>query len=71
MFRSITADSSDSDVFYLERSSGEQSPARKNRSDILNSKELPGAHANELIAIPSVASLEPEIVTIESNSNEP
>ena len=46
-------------------------PTAENTPDILNSTELLGAHALEIITISSVASLEPKIVTIESNSNDP
>ena len=54
----------------MERSSEEDSPARNNTPAVLNSSQLSGAMARETIAISSVASLELQIVTIESDSNE-
>ena len=63
--------SADSDVFYVERSSTESSPIRNNTAAILNSMELPKAMARETITISSVASPEPQTVTIDSDSNEP
>ena len=60
----------DSDVFYVEQSSPERSPIRKNNPAILNSTQLSGAMEPELITISSVASPEPQIVTIDSDSNE-
>ena len=63
--------STDSDVFYVEQSSPERSPIRHNTPTILNSTQLSGALDPETITISSVASPEPQIVTIESDSNEP
>ena len=63
--------SMDSDVLYVEHSSPERSPIRNNTPAILNSTQLSGAMEPETITISSVASLEPQIVTIEPNSNEP
>ena len=63
--------STDSDVFDVERSSGEYSPSRNNTPDILNSTELSGAPAKEVITMSSVNSLETQIVTTESDSNGP
>ena len=63
--------STDSDVFYVEQSSPERSPIRHNTPIILNSTQLSGAMDPETITISSVASPEPQIVTIESDSNEP
>ena len=71
MLKAITPDSTDSEFFYLERSSGEQSPPRNNTPDISNSTELSGALAREVITISSIESPGPHIVTIESDSNEP
>ena len=62
--------STDSDVFYVEHSSPESSPIRNNTPPILNSRQLSGAMDPETITISSVASPEPPIVTIESDSNE-
>ena len=60
-----------SDVFYVEHSSAESSPIRNNTPSILNSTQLSGAMQREAITISSVASPEPQIVTIDSASNEP
>ena len=57
--------------FYVEQSSPERSPIRHNTPIILNSKQLSGAMDPEAITISSVASPEPQITTIESDSNEP
>ena len=72
MYRNPSLNSStDSDVFYVEHSSPERSPIRNNTPAILNSTQLSGAMDPETITISSVASQEPEIVTIESDSNKP
>ena len=61
--------STESDVFYVERSSEEGSPIRNNTPAILNSTELSGAMEREVITISSVASPEPRTVTLDSDSN--
>ena len=72
MYRKPSPNSStDSDVFYVEQSSPERSPIRHNTPIILNSIQLTGAMDPETITISSVASPEPQIVTIESDSDEP
>ena len=72
MYRNPSLNSStDSDVFYVEQSSPERSPIRNNIPAILNSTQLSGALEPESITISSVASPEPQIVTIDSDSNEP
>ena len=72
MYRNPSPNSStDSDVFYVEQSSPERSPFRYNTPIIFNSTQLSGAMDPETITISSVASPEPQIVTIESDSNEP
>ena len=63
--------STDIDVFYVEQSSAEGSPIRNNTQAILNSTELSGTMERETITISSVASPQPSIVTIDSDSNEP
>ena len=63
--------STDSVVFYVEQSSPERSPIRHNTPIIFSSTQLSGAMDPETITISSVASPEPQIVTIESDSNEP
>ena len=55
----------------MEQSSPERSPIRHNTPAILNSTQLSGAIDPEMITISSVASPEPQIVTIDSDSNEP
>ena len=73
MNRNLSLDSSsaESDVFYVERSSEESSPIRNNTPVFLNSTELSGAMARDTITISSVASPEPQIVAIDSDSNDP
>ena len=68
---SVGSLSTDSDNFYVKCSSEEGSPARNNTPAVLSSTQLPGARARETITISSVASLEPQIVTIDPDSNEP
>ena len=72
MYRNPSPNSSThSDVFYVEQSSPERSPIRDNTPVILNSTQLSEAMDPETITISSVASPEPQIVTIDSDSNEP
>ena len=72
MYRNPSPNSStNSDVFYVEQSSPERSPIRNNTPVILNSTQLSEAMDPETITISSVASLEPQIVTFDSDSNEP
>ena len=61
---SLVSSSVESDVFYVERSS-EGNPAQTNTPAVLNSTQISGAQAKETITIFSVASPEPQIVTIE------
>ena len=68
---SLDSSSAESDVFYVERSSEEGSPAQNNTPDVLNSPQLSGAMAAETFANSSVASLELQVATIASDSNEP
>ena len=70
-FFSLNTSSTEFDVFYVERSSEQGSPIRNNVLAVLNSTELSGAMARETTTISSVASPEPRIVTIDSDSNEP
>ena len=72
MYRNLSPNSStNSDVFYVEQSSPERSPVRNNTPVILNSTQLSEAMDPEPITISSVASPEPQIVTLDSDSNEP
>ena len=68
---SLDSCSAESDVFYVEQTSTEGSPIRNNTPAILNSTEISGAMEREVITISSVASPEPRIVTLDSDSNEP
>ena len=68
---SLDSSSTESDVFYVEQSLEEGSLIRKNTPAILNSTELSGAMEKEVITISSVASPEPRIVTVDSDSNDP
>ena len=67
----MDSSSTKSDVCFVEQSSVEGSPIRNNTPAILNSTEIPGDMEIELITISSVASLEPQIVTLDSDSNDP
>ena len=72
MYRNPSLNSStNSDVFYVEQSSPETSPIRNNTPVILNSTQLSEAVDPETITISSVASTEPQIVTLDSDSIEP
>ena len=72
MYRNFPLDAStDSDISYVEQSSPERSRVRNNTPAIPNSRQLSGAMEPESITISSVASPEPQIVTIDSDSNEP
>ena len=63
--------STDSDVFYVEQSSNDQSVPRPITPMVLNSTEKSGDDTREMISISSIASPEPQIVTIDDDSNEP
>ena len=56
--------------FCVDCSSEECSPIGNNIQEVLNSTELSGAMERETIIVSSVASPEPRIVTIDSESNE-
>ena len=72
MYRNLSLNSSaDSDVFYVEHSSAESSPIRNNTPATLNSAQLSGAIEGEATTISSVTSPEPQLITIDSDSNEP
>ena len=70
MYRALTPDSSDSGVFYAERSSEEQTPPKFITLNVLNSTELSGVHVTEVIRFPPVTSPEPDIMPIESDTIE-
>ena len=63
--------STNSDVFHVEHSSPESSPIRNDTPAILNSTHFSGAMEPETITLSFVASPEPQIVTIDSDSNGP
>ena len=67
---SLDSCSTETDVFYVEQTSTEGSPIRNNTPAILNSTEISGAMEREVITISSVASPEPRIVTLDSDSND-
>ena len=68
---SVDSCSTESDVFYVEQTSTEGNPIRKNTHAILNSTEISGAMEREVITFSSVASPGPRIVTPDSDSNDP
>ena len=68
---SLDSCSTESDVFYVEQTSTEGSPIRNITPAILDSTEISGAMEREVITISSVASPEPRIVTLDSDSNDP
>ena len=68
---SLDSSSTGSDVFYVEQSSVEGSPIRNNTPEILISTEISGTMEREVITTSSVASLDPRIVTLYSDSNDP
>ena len=57
--------------FYVEQSSNDQNIARPNTPIVLNSTEISGDDTREMISISSITSPEPQIVTIDDDSNEP
>ena len=67
----ISTASSDSDVFYLEKISNEPCPQRNNSPKILNSTEISQTHMARMPSVSSIASPEPQILTIHDDSNEP
>ena len=62
--------STDSDVFYVEKLSNDQTVPRPNTPIVFNSTEISGDDTQKIISISSIASPEPQIVTINDNSNE-
>ena len=67
----ISMASDDSDVFYVEQSSTEPSPQRHNTPNILNSTEVSEQHTARMPSVSSIASPQPQIFTIDDDSNEP
>ena len=68
---SLDSSSTESGVFFVEQSSEKGSLIRINTPAILNLTEISGAMEREVITISSVASLEPRIVPLDSDSNDP
>ena len=71
MASNISINSIASDVFFVEQSSNDPSLPRSNTPIVLNSTEMSGSDAREMISISSIATPGPQIVTIDSDSNEP
>ena len=71
MASNLSLNSTDSDVFYVEQSSNDQSIPRAKTPIVLNSTEISGDDTRGMLSISSIASPEPQIVTIDDDSNEP
>ena len=71
MSSDISMASDDSDVFYVEQVSNEPSPQRNNSPNILNLTETSQTYAVRMPSVSSILSPEPQIFTIDDNSNEP
>ena len=71
MASNSSLNSTDSDVFYVEQSSADQSLPRPNTPIVFNSTEISGDDTREMISISSITSPEPQIETIDDDSNEP
>ena len=70
MFRPISPESNDSDLFYVEQSSNEPNPPRPNTPIVLNSTKILANNTREMLTLSSIAPPEPQIATIDSDSNE-
>ena len=71
MASKISMDSMDSDDFFVEQLSNEPRPQGNNSPNILNSTELSGTYTKQMPTISSIASAEPDIVTLDDESNDP
>ena len=69
--QNYSLNSKDSDIFDVVQSLTELSLGRNTTTETLNSTELSGAPAREHITLWSVASSEPQLITIHSDSNGP
>ena len=67
----LSLNSTNCDVFYVEQSSNDQSVPRPNTPIVLNSTEISGDDTREMIYISYIASPEPQILTMDDDSNEP
>ena len=70
MASSVSLNSTDSDVFFVEQRSSEPNPQRNSSPNVFNSTELSGMHIRENPTLSSVTSLEPDIVTLDDDSND-
>ena len=66
----VSTDSVDSDVFFVEQITNEPNPQRNTSPKILNSTEISHTHTAGMPSVSSIASPEPQILTINDNSNE-
>ena len=71
MTANTSIDSVDSNVYFVEQISNEPSPQRHNSPNILNSTQLSATHTTGMPSVSSIASPEPQIVTLNDDSNEP
>ena len=71
MASNSSLNSNDSNIFYVEQSSNDHSIPRPNTPIVLNSTEISGDDTREMISKSSIASPEPQIVTIDDDLNEP
>ena len=71
MFRPISPESNDSDLFYVEQSSNKPSTLNPNTPIFLNSSAISGNNTQEMTKLSSIASHGPQMITIDSDSNEP
>ena len=71
MSSNTSINSEDSDVFFVEQISNEPSPQRNNSPNILNSTEKSHTHMARMPSVSSIASSEPQILTIHDDSKEP
>ena len=71
MASSISIDSPDSDVFFVEQLLNEPSLQRHNSPNILNSTELSETQTTGMSSVSAIASPEPQILTPNDDSIEP
>ena len=71
MSSNTSINSEDSDVIFVKQISNEPSPQRNNSPNILNSTEKSHTHTARLPSVSSIASSEPQIMSIHDDSNEP
>ena len=71
MSSNMSIDSLDSDVFFVEQISNEPSPQRNISPNILNSTELSHTQTARMTSVSSIASPDPQILTIHDDANEP